>query len=77
MLYTYICADAKFLDTIPLTVIWVLECVIGTLVSGQTISDHWHDLEFGLGLITVWCVIVGFEMIIAYVSCHLFFALIF
>lgn len=72
VLYTYICADAKFLDTIPLTVIWVLECVIGTLCSGQTISDHWSDPEFGPGLTTVWCAAVGFEMMIAYMYCHLF-----
>lgn len=72
VLYTYVCADGKFRDTIPLTVIWVLECVIGTLVSAQTISDHWHDPEFGPGLTTAICPFMGIVLYFSFEFYHVF-----
>lgn len=72
VLYTYVCADGKFRDTIPLAVVWVLECVIGTLVSEQTICDHWNDPEFGPGLTTVWCLIMGIVLVFSFEFYHVF-----
>ena len=72
VLYSFVCADGKFRDTIPLAVIWVLECVIGTLVSAQTISAHWHDPEFGPGLTTASCPIMGIVLIFSFEFYHVF-----
>ncbi len=72
VLYTYVCADGKYSDTIPLTIIWVLECVIGTFYSAQTISDHWNDPEFGPGLTTVWCPIMGIILFFSFGFYHVF-----
>lgn len=71
VLYSFICPDGKFLDTIPSIVVWIVECVIGTFYSAQTVSDHWSDPECGPGLIIAWSLMSGFEMIIAIVYFHL------
>ncbi|MDE6567477.1 MAG: hypothetical protein K2K70_07075 [Lachnospiraceae bacterium] len=73
VLYTYVCPDGKFLDIIPSTVVWVVECLIGAFSSAQTINNQWHDPEFGPGLETGMCGFCGLEMIISIVYFHLLF----
>lgn len=65
-IYTVIFPNTTFRDRIPLAVMWIVECVVGRIVSVTTINDLWSDPEFGPGLLTIWCPITGVIMVVSF-----------
>ena len=70
IIFSMIFVNATFRDRIPLAVFWILECIIGTLVSCEKVSRYekqfandW-SIEFGAPI----CLLVGVGMILLFPS---------
>ena len=75
IVYSVISVDSTFRDRIPLAVLWILECIIGIMISGDMVYDQIPHSGYGgsfSGLVTVWCLFTGLEMMISFGFCCLF-----
>lgn len=74
IVYSAISVDITFRDRIPLAVFWILECIVGIVISINTVYNRLphSDSEGFTGLVTLWCPFTGFEMMVSFVCCRLF-----
>lgn len=76
VVYSVVSIDSTFRDRIPLAILWILECIIGIMISGDTVYNQIPHSGYGgsfSGLVTVWCLFTGLEMMISFGFCRLFF----
>lgn len=74
IIFSMIFVDTTFRDRIPLAVLWILESVIGTIVSNRLVYIYEKEYTYKAtsGFRSMMCLIAGVILIVSCLFCRIF-----
>lgn len=72
--FTIIYNDTTFRDRIPLAVLWILESVMGAIVSNRIVYcyEEKYERAFIIGFRSIECLFAGVILIVSFLFCRVF-----